>query len=110
MNIRTKLRVCGALIAALPAASLAFDLAAPAEPMSQAACMPAMELPTGHDNLVDINSAPRDWLVWVGIDEALAAKIIGSRPFQTINDLLTKGILPRGTYDKVKDRIIARQV
>jgi len=113
MNIRTKLRVCGIVIAALPATSLAFgfDLSAPALEMTPAAaCVPAVELPTGHDNLVDINSAPRDWLVWLGFDENLAARIIGSRPFQARTDLLNRGILSRETYDKVKDRIIARHV
>jgi len=112
MNIRTKLRVCGIAIAALPATSLAFgfDLSAPAVEMTPAACMQAMDLPTGHDNLVDINSAPRDWLVWLGLDESVAAKIIGSRPYQERTDLLNRGILPQETYNKVKDRIIARHV
>jgi DNA uptake protein ComE-like DNA-binding protein len=66
-------------------------------------------MPTGHDNLVDINSAPRDWLVSVGIDETLADKIIDSRPYQSTKDLLEKGILPPATYEMVKDRIIARR-
>ena len=46
----------------------------------------------------------------MGIDETLAVKIIANRPYQERNDLLNREILPRETYDKVKDRIIARHV
>ena len=114
MNIRTGLRVAAVATAALQVTmSSAFGIG-PGSIANQTetvgACVPAEEFPTGHDTLVDINTAPRDWLVWVGIDQVLADKIIGSRPFQTRNELLIRGILPRETYDKVKDRIIARHV
>ena len=113
MNFRTDLRVLGTAAAVFLAASgLSFgiNLTAPMEPLGPASCTPALELPTGHDNLVDINSAPRDWLVWLGIDETLAGQVISQRPYQARTDLLTKGILPREIYDRVKNRIIARQV
>jgi len=113
MNIKTGFRVLGAISAALPiAAGLAFGIgpAVPAEPTGPPACVPAVEVPTGHDNLVDINSAPRDWLVWLGFDESLASKIIANRPYQARKDLLNKGILSRPAYETVKDRIIARHV
>jgi len=114
MNIRTGLRVVAVATAAFQVAmGPAFGIAAVSivnQTETLGTCVPAEEFPTGHDNLVDINSAPRDWLLWVGIDQVLADKIIGSRPFQTRNELLIRGILPRETYDKVKDRIIARHV
>ena len=112
MKIRTMLKVVTAAGAAFQAAgspAFAINPAAPMAQMAPAACMPPMELPTGHNNLVDVNSAPKDWLIWLGIDEALADKIISDRPYRTRTDLLTKGILPPGLYEKIKARIIARQ-
>jgi DNA uptake protein ComE-like DNA-binding protein len=73
-------------------------------------CTGSADWPSGHDNLVDINSAPKDWLIWVGIDEGVAVKIIEERPYRSTRDLVTRGILAPATYDKIKDRIIARRV
>ena len=113
MNIRTWSTSTVTVIVALQSAGLAlgFQSVLPADVLvPAAACTPAVELPVGHDNLVDINSAPVDWLVWVGIDESLAGKIISSRPYRSTGDLLARGILPPVTYDRIKDRIIARHV
>jgi DNA uptake protein ComE-like DNA-binding protein len=111
MNTRTLSVVTMTTFLALQVSSLAlgFETVVPeAEITPMAVCAPALVMPTGHDNLVDINSAPADWLVSVGIDEALAARIIGNRPYQSTEDLLGKGILPRVIFDQIKDRIIAR--
>jgi DNA uptake protein ComE-like DNA-binding protein len=60
--------------------------------------------------LIDINSATQDELKAIpGIGEAYSAKIIKGRPYQRKDELVQKGILPQGVYDKVKDRIIAKQ-
>ena len=112
MNTRMLSMITISTILALQVVSLAlgFETAVPATEMNPTAiCAPAFVMPTGHDNLVDINSAPADWLVSVGIDEALAAKIVSSRPYQSKGDLLGRGILPPTIYDMVKDRIIARR-
>jgi hypothetical protein len=114
MNMKTEFRVVGLAIVLFQAAGgLAFgiELVSPGVQTTPAmVCMPAVELPMGHDNLVDINSAPKDWLVWAGIDESLAGKIISSRPFLSRTDLLSRRILSREAYEKIKNRIIARQV
>jgi hypothetical protein len=113
MKMRMMLKVIvatGVVFQAVGGLAFAINPVAPMPQMAPAACMPPMELPTGHDNLVDVNSAPKDWLVWAGIDESLAEKIISERPYRTRTDLLTKGILPPELYEKIKARIIARQV
>jgi len=57
---------------------------------------------------VDINSAEKEKLTAVsGIDDATAQKIIAGRPFRTKRDLLTRKILTKEEYDKVKDRLVA---
>jgi DNA uptake protein ComE-like DNA-binding protein len=61
--------------------------------------------------LVDINTAPLTQLAAlprIGNDEAQA--IVDHRPYLKKDQLLTRNVLPRGTYEAIQDKIIARQM
>ncbi|MCK1514601.1 helix-hairpin-helix domain-containing protein [Bradyrhizobium sp. 190] len=78
---------------------------APAPKASESKMAPAPKA-----ELLDINSATADQLdALPGVGKAYSSKIIAGRPYKGKDDLVNKSILPQATYDKIKDKIIAKQ-
>lgn len=60
--------------------------------------------------LIDINSASAEELMVLdGIGEARAKAIIKGRPYGRKDELAKRNIIPDAVYEKIKDRLIAKQ-
>jgi competence protein ComEA len=65
---------------------------------------------TAKSELIDINSASKDQLqTSSGIGDATAQKIINGRPYKRKDELVSKKVVPKSAYDKIKGQIIAKQ-
>ena len=108
--------LCAALLAfALPAAAqdkAAPKAAAPAAATAPAPAPKAAAAPAAAkaDDKLDINSAKAEELMKLeGVGEARAAAIVKGRPYKGKDDLVAKNVIPKAVYDKISDKIIAKQ-
>jgi DNA uptake protein ComE-like DNA-binding protein len=83
----------------------------PAQPAAKkAAAKVAKEAPAAAAGLIDVNSAPVATLKTIpGIGDAYSAAIVKNRPYKGKDEIVSKAGVPQATYDKIKDKIIAKQ-
>src|SRR5262245_16216543 len=83
------------------------------EPTTKPAEAPKTE-PAKKDELpkamIDLNSATEAELKELpGIGEAYSKKIVAGRPYANKTQLVSRKIVPQATYDKIVDKVIAKQ-
>jgi DNA uptake protein ComE-like DNA-binding protein len=105
------LALVAAALAALP--RTASPQATAAKPAAKPAAHPAASAKTAAvpaADLVDINTAPVEQLMALpGIGDAYAKKIVAGRPYKSKYELVTRRIIPRSTYSKMRELVIAKQ-
>jgi DNA uptake protein ComE-like DNA-binding protein len=96
-----------ALVSAAPGTAQAAQTKAATAPKASPA--PKAETAPKVDK-IDINTATVDQLKAIpGIGDAYSKRIVDGRPYANKSQLLSKGILPEATYNKIKEQIIATQ-
>ena len=79
-------------------------------PAQPAAKKEAVKKEAAAAGVIDINTADEATLKTIpGIGDAYSKKIIAGRPYTRKDEIVSKGGVPQGVYDKIKDKIIAKQ-
>ena len=57
---------------------------------------------------VNINTASaNDLVLFLGLTKNMAEKVVGNRPYRLRGELVAKKVVPKATFDVIKDRITA---
>jgi len=65
-------------------------------------------LPKMGGELVNINKAPvSDLVLMLGLSREVAEDVVSNRPYRLRGELVAKNVIPKATFDEIKDRITA---
>jgi hypothetical protein len=93
-----------------PAVPRAPDITPPLSPGGSAAASPSAPMPPGPPRsglaLVNINTASaNDLVLFLGLTKDVAERVVSNRPYRIKGELVAKNVMPKATFDVVKDRI-----
>ncbi len=60
--------------------------------------------------VIDINSASETEIAGLGLDRAVAKKIVDGRPYRNKHELVSRELLTAEQYDKIKTLIVAKRM
>lgn len=79
-------------------------------PAPKSAPKTAAAAPAASGDLIDVNHATAAELKALpGIGDAYSLAIVKHRPYKNKTQLRSMGVIPPATYEKIKDKIIAKQ-
>jgi competence protein ComEA len=103
------IRIVVIMLALIFTSTFAFA-ADPTAPATGAMKAAGQKVEAAKKELIDINTASKEQLKSIpGVGDAYAQKIIDGRPYVKKDQLVSKKVVPKATYDKIKDWIIAKQ-
>ncbi len=109
MNFRSHLAALAMIGAIVDVSGTAFAQTKPATPPTATTAPKPADAKAMEP--LDINTATKQQLMTLdGIGDARSDAIIKGRPYRAKNELVDKSLVPQAVYDKIKDRIIAKQV
>lgn len=79
-----------------PAPSTKVPAPAPSAPVTQSAALAPVNVNTATAN---------DMVLFLGLTKEVAERIVSNRPYKVRGELVAKNVLPKATYDVIKDRI-----
>jgi DNA uptake protein ComE-like DNA-binding protein len=93
----------------LPGPSAKTDTA-PSLPRAPTTAMPQPVAPSAGVAPVNINTAsPSDLVLFLGLTKDMAERVVANRPYKIKGELVAKNIMPKATFDLLKDRITVAQ-
>ena len=86
--------------------TLAPSVPAPSAPSVAAPAPPAMNAPQAMSPSMNVNKASvGDMVLVLGLSKDLADRIVANRPYRVKGELVAKNVVPKDTFDMIKDRI-----
>ncbi len=85
---------------------------APAATLSPSETPPsaAQSAPAAAPGVVNVNKASAsDLVLFLGLSQAEADRIVNNRPYRVKGELVAKNVVPKETFDMIKDRITVSQ-
>ncbi|MBI4401741.1 MAG: helix-hairpin-helix domain-containing protein [Nitrospirae bacterium] len=74
--------------------------------LPSAPATPTPTSPSHAPGTVNVNTASAsDLVLFLGLTKEVADKVVANRPYKVRGELVSKNVLPKGTFDAIKDRI-----